>query len=228
MMRKAVTRRLQAIASLRRVIRMSGDSLSERLAQRPAAPRGVGLGYGAVFEHWDADLASVERQLASAEEAYVRAKDRLAGVRGLRDEANLSLYQKQTTIQGVLQGVLGSSELALEGIAGAVPQDVARLALRVRQTVALLRCLQQGGRWPADKVGIEVPDLIEPLDASGSRLGELVSELEDARVDVDMAKCRADAAVEGADGVVPWITRALESLCRLAGEDVLAGRIRAR
>ncbi|MCP3961162.1 MAG: hypothetical protein GY719_25225 [bacterium] len=228
MRRKAVTKRLKAIARLRSMIRVSGGELSERLARRPAAPRGEGFGYGEVFAHWDAELAAVERELAAAEDAYVRRKELIVTVRGLRDQAISDLYQEQTAVQGLLQSLPDSRELVLEGIAGAVPQDSSALALRARRTAVLLRRLQRTGRWRGDKVGVEVANLIEALEEGGRELEMLVSELEDAQAAVDAARCRAEERVAGVDGVVPWITRGLESLCRLAGQDGLAGRIRVR
>ncbi len=93
-MRKAALKQLKLIGKLRAVIRCSGPRLSERLAARPAAPRGEGFGYGSVFEHWAAELAAVERELTEAELAYERAKWGLERVRARVDRADWRLYEE--------------------------------------------------------------------------------------------------------------------------------------
>ncbi len=125
-MRKAVIKQLKLIQKLRAVIRISGPHLSERLAARPAAPRGEGFGYGPVFEHWDAELAAVEREVSEAELAYDQAKSDLEGVRERVDRTDWRLYEEVAGVRmamcladkelvkagGVKQGLVSLSGLA--------------------------------------------------------------------------------------------------------------------
>ena len=181
------------------MIRVSGVGLSRRLARRPAAPRAGSFSYRPVFEHWDGELAAVERELATAEDAYVHDKLRLVGLRQDRDEAGSSLYGEQMRLQGLLGALLEPGVLGAAGIAGSVPQGGIELVRRVECMVWLVRDLGSTGRWPLAWVGVDAGVIAGLLEEGRRELVAARRGLEQGRQASVALRCRADERVAEVD-----------------------------
>ena len=229
MRRKAVDKRLKSIARLRTVIASSRDRLSCRLAERPAAPRVERFSYGPVLDHLQAELAAVERRLTAAECAYAADQAKLASARQTRNRRVSDLYTLQCDARRLLQVVLGPrQQLELHMIGDTPSRSPLPLARQVKQTIPFLRNLEHVPPPPALAVTFDAPAFADKLQADLERVETSCAALARAEHATIAARCRADEAVAEVDRVFPWVLQAFEGLCRLAGEDRLARRIRAR
>ncbi|MCP3957137.1 MAG: hypothetical protein GY719_04735 [bacterium] len=228
MRRKTVTRRLDTIRKLRAMIRFSGDDLVHRLSRRAAAAVRESSPYRPVLEHFDAELATVERALGPAEDAYDRDKARLGGLRQQRNDAASKLRDEYKRLHRLLRAVVEPELLTGAGITCPPPAGTAVLARHVECTAHVLRDLDRAGQWPLARIGLPVALAAESLESGARQLTEAGRDLDRGVVAADISRNLADEAATRADRVVPWIARALASLWRLVGEDGYADRIRVR
>ena len=219
MKRKAVNKRLKAIANLRAHIRITGEGLGQRLARRPAAPRDATFSYQPVFDHFDAELITVERKLITAEDRYVRDQIRLAGRRQTRDRATSGLYRRQHSARRLLIGLFRSSRGAqLSSIVEPTPQAGPALARQARTAIDFLRRLDPEAPLPLPGVKLHARALADKLEARLGKFEDARAALEDASTAADASRYWANHAIAEHDRVVPWVARAFESFRRLAGD----------
>ena len=217
MRRKAVTRCLDTIRKLRATIRFSGEDLVHRLARRSAASVRESFIYRPVLEHWDAELATVESALSLAEDAYVRDKARLADLRRQRNKAALALREEYNRLHRLLRAVVDLEDLTCADIMTPPPVSATMLPRHVDCAAHLIRDLDREGHWPLSRIGLPAALVAESLAAGASELTDANRALDEAAVDVDLSHSQADDATDAAARVAPWIAKALDSLCRLAG-----------
>ncbi len=67
MTRKLATKRLKAVADMRRAVETCGTATAREIARRPAAPEHAEAAYRLVLEHLHAEIVALESQLESAE-----------------------------------------------------------------------------------------------------------------------------------------------------------------
>lgn len=230
MPRKPITRYLRSIARLRSTIKFSRATLGRHLAERPAAVSAAtgkpGFTYHPVFDHLDAELAAVHRELTAAESAYDCAQIEAIQLRRKRDRAAAKLHNQHTPIERFCRS---QPDLKGAGIVGPTPEAADALALQVSTTVEFLRSLAAAGPTPPGLrpgVKIDAGALADDLEAGLPRLNAAIRAVISADSDLRFARYRAEVAFNQAEGVVPWVSRTLENLSALAGEERLAGRIR--
>ncbi len=179
--KRAVARFLETVARLRAILYSARAPIARGLASRPAAPRGLKRAYLPVFDHFQAEVVAVERDLAAAEDARAAAELRPGELRRQRDEAASELYELAVPLQRFLVTlpVLGVGDRA------GVPTDPPALVQHAARTAALLRRLErdplppircgsleaaaaaaevEGGRWRLEA-------LLEDIDAAGAAVG---------------------------------------------------------
>ncbi len=216
MLRKTVSQRLKSIANRRCFLQVAGQDLGHRLAGRPAAPRDASFSYQPLFEHWLAELALVERRLATEERAYYHAKSRLADRRQKRNQAAAALHDRQAPIRRLVDA-LHDDLLQTGGITGAPPSDPIDLAREVQLMLSLLKDLDGSPQAPLVDLEIKLPALAAGLEAGVRELQAACSALAVEHPATTDARYRADQAATEAALVDSAIARSLDGLCRLAG-----------
>ncbi len=224
-MRKPARRILRSIARLRSSLQVCRDHLGRRLAERHAQ-RGA---YGPVFDHLDAELKTVESELADAENGLAADQLSAALLRQKRDRASLELRDRHRPIERFCRSQPG---LRGAGIVDSTPECPYALEQQATQTVDFLRALEAdaaaGRNPPALTAGVSVDTgaLADDLEGGLPRLQAAITAVERAESDVRLARGRANQGFVEAERVLSWVARMLDGLSGLAGEERLAARIR--
>jgi len=228
MRRKGVSRRSTSIAEVRSSLHAHRGRVGDRLDERPASKNAGTSSYQAHFDHMDAELATIQRELVRAEDAHVRMLIRIRQLRRQSQELTTEVYDKQTSARQILTGLYGSEhDFELAATSGNTPQVPQTLAEQVDQTVKLLR--DPEGAEPKKKVaGVAVDngDMADDLEASLERLATSRTDYQRTKKKADGTRQELRAALAEVDKTFPWVAANLESLFRLAGERELADRIR--
>ncbi len=227
MRRKDVDRRLGSIAEVRASVHAHRGQIGRQLEERPASPS-EGAYSQAYFDHMEAELATVESNLTTAEDAHVRKQIQVSKVRQRSEELTSSVYDKQTSARQILVGLFGSKhQFALTAASGSTPQGPQTLPEQVDQTVKLLR--NPAGDTPAKKVGgvdVDFGIMADDLELDLGQYRFSRTELERLRKEGDATRLATNQAIEAFDQVFPWVASSLEGTFRLVGERDLADRIR--
>ena len=122
MRRKAVSQRLRSVAEVRASIHTHRGTIGGQLDERQPPPSGEASFSQLYFDYMDAELASVELNLVSAEDEHVRRLVRIAQLRRQRDDLTASVYQKQVAARQILAGLYGADrDFELAAISGRTP-----------------------------------------------------------------------------------------------------------
>ncbi|MCP3996638.1 MAG: hypothetical protein GY722_16505 [bacterium] len=176
----------------------------------------------------EAELATVESNLTTAEDAHVRKQIQVSKVRQRSEELASSVYDKQTSARQILVGLYGSKhQFDLAATSGSTPQGPQTLPSQVDQTVKLLR--NPEGEAPAKKVGgvdVDFGVLADDLETDLEQYRSSRVDLERRRKEADATRLATNRAIEAYDQVFPWVASSLVGIFRLVGEHDLADRIR--
>ncbi len=229
MRRKPARKLLRSIATLRSTLRRSRRRLCRLLADRPAASHNTARPaqdrtYGPVFDHLDAELAIVERDLAAAEDNLAANRVRPIQLRGRRDLDAASLADLHTPIRRLL----GGQPIKGADILPVAPDSPEALAYHMTLAVDVLRALEREPPWPVGGVRVDAGVLADELEDGQRTLEASLRALEHSEWDVMHARSEANEAFARAGEVTSWVAWMLEGLSGLAGEEGLAGRIRNR
>ena len=224
MRRKPANQRLESITRLRRLLRTSRGRVDRGLRRLGAAASYGGLSCRRIFEQVDSELAGARRQLAAAEDAYVRDRFRPTLLRRQRDQLGADLLARHDSIRQLLASTLSHRYGA--AIVEPAPESVRPLIRHVRLTASLLRLLDLEPPRLAG-VSLDARALADELEPRADALAVLCDALEEACAAAGVASERADEALAEADRAVRWAVRGLEGLCALARLGDLAARIRA-
>ena len=224
MRRKPIVHRLRSIARLRSVLERTRRPLDRALRDRPAAR--VGLTYLPLLDHLHAELVTVERRLAGAEDAYFVAKAQAASLREERDRVADSLRQQHENVRRWLLSLYGDS---LRAVVGPAPQSPPALARHARRAVAVLRDLAHrpvtpvlgGGRIDPALLAVDLERRVEPLDV-------VLAQLDVAAAGIVAAQEHAARAMGEARQVESSVVRCVEGLGGLVGMGGSVGKRRTR
>ncbi len=225
MRRKSVRKVLKSIAQLRATLRSERDRIGGRLGQRLGAPIGAAQAYRTVLEHLEAELAALDTDLADAEDAYARVKQRLAELRQRRGRAASGLYKLHAPVQRLLASFPEGRGAGIVGLTAAAPRPLAEQAAR---TVDFLRQLEHAPPPPIRGIIIDPGAAASDLEAAGGRLEAVLEELEGAEARAAAARAEAETVIAHAGSVAPWVTRAIEGLAGLSRASSVGGRVRSR
>ncbi len=227
MRRKEVSRRLTSVAEVRTSQQTHRDRVGGKLDQRPAAQI-AGMLSQPYFDHMDEELAAIESELVTTEDAHVRNLVRLVQLRREGTALTSEVYDKQTAARQILVGLYGpESDYELAAASGETPRVAQPLAEQVDQTVKLLRdpvAIELAVRLKG--VTFELAVVADDLESSRDRLLKSRGEYQQTKKATDGTRILVNAAIEQFDRVFPWVASSLESIFRLAGEHQLADRIR--
>ena len=107
MRRKEVSRRLKSVAEVRASGHVHRDLVGRELDKRPAAQQ-AGAFSQPYFDNMDGELATIESDLVTAEDAHVRNLVRVVQLRRESTELASGVYEKQTSARQILVGLYGS------------------------------------------------------------------------------------------------------------------------
>ncbi len=220
-MRKSVRDLVSAIGRLRATIEVQRHRIARRLGERLAASPRAAEAYPPVLEHLEAELATLEADLVAAENAYLEAKQRLAGLRRLRERAVRDLHQLHAPLERHLTGIV---EMPGGGRGGAT-RDPHALVQQAGCTVDVLRVLESDPPPPILGVSLDPAAAAADLGAARERLAAVLGELTAEESDVKLAQAEAEAAIAHCESVAPWVARTLEGLAGLAQARRVSGRV---
>ncbi len=227
MRRKEVSRRITSVAEVRASKHAHRGRVGAKFDERPAA-QSAGALSKPYFDHMDGELATIEQDLITAEDAHVRNLIRIVRLRRESSELTAEVYEKQTSARQILVGTFGSeSAYELAAASGDTPRVHQTLAMQVDQTVKLLRD-PAAARPPVKVAGVTVEPGTMADDLEGSRqlLLEKRTDLQRTEKAADGTRDLVNIALKEYDQVFPWVASSLESTFRLVGEQELADRIR--
>ncbi len=227
MRRKEVSRRLTSVAEVRASQDAHRSQIGAKLDVRPAAQNAGALSQP-YFDHMDGELATIEQDLITTEDAHVRNLIRIVQLRRESTELTSEVYGKQTSARQILVGLYGNdSAYELAAASGNTPRVNQTLAMQVDQTVKLLR--DPAAVQPSAKVAgvtVELGTMADDLEGNRQLLLGKRTDLQRTVKAADGTRALVKVAIKEFDRVFPWVASSLESTFRLAGEHDLADRIR--
>ncbi len=221
MQRKAVTRRLEVLATMCSAIRTCGATVVDHLAGRPAAPGGAAASYRLILEHMHAELLALESQLEIAEGAYVASQQQLEKCKSRRDQALSSLEHRVREVKRFLTGFFQPHDLVRAGVGGATPRSAIPLCRHITATVDFLRRLDATVTPPILDISFDHAAMAGDLEAGADQLKAAITALDTARFEIESSRAQTRDALAAVKRVAPWIARLLECLGQLAGEPMV-------
>ncbi len=227
--REAVGNLLGTIRRMRAILRSARVPMARDLDARRPAPAGIRGAYLSVFEHFEAEVAAGERDLAAAEAARAAAELRPVELRQRRDQVASELSRLLARLQRFLVTLplLGDG-----GLAAGTPASPVELAAAAERVVELLRrlycfaCPPAGGPDPPPMFGVcfEAGAAAAELETASWRLEALLEELGTAEAAVVPARQEVMRVVRRTDRVAEAISEAMQGLAALAEDQSGAGR----
>ncbi len=223
MRRKPVREILQSLGQLRRTVVAERLQLARDLGGRLAAPREAANAYRAVLAHLEAELLSLETDLAAAEDAYGAEKQRPTAFRRRRDHAAAELYALHAPLRRLL-ATFPCIETA--GFVTQARREPDLLVAEASETLGVLRRFERDPPPPSRGIVIDPGPVAAELEAARGRLKTALGELEVAKARAGTAREEAKAAIRRTKEVAPWVTRTLEGLAGLARAGAVGVRVR--
>jgi hypothetical protein len=229
MRRKAVSRRLGAVAEVRASIHAHRGLVAAKLDERlPPSDGESTFGYQVYFDHMDGELEAVEQGLIASEDEHARKLAQIVQTRREKEELTDGLQDKQIAARQIVNGYFGEDRgFEVAAIKGRTPQDSKSLAEQVDQTTKFLR--DPAGESSPGRirgVSLDFEEMALDLETDLGSVESTSTEYIRLRKEADGTRQAVNAAIAGFDAVFPWVTSSLEGHFRLVGERELADRIR--
>ena len=204
-----------------RLVDALGESFGSFLAEGQVMPFATQLELCAKMLTRDLD------RLVATDRAYRDQKAREAVSRGLRDEQFELVSGGVVGLRQAFTGVYSDAKLAEIGFARRTPTVPAELLEQASHLVERLSdpALDLTGSRFGD-FQLDAPFLARELVGSVETFKQVSEELEREGRRTEASKLAKDDAVERYNKSFLWIARTVESLCRLAGLDEVARRVR--
>ncbi len=167
-----------------------------------------------------------ERMVETAR-AYRDQKAWEAVVRGLRNDKAKKVNSGVVGLRQAFTGIYSDEKLAEFGFARRTPQPPAELLEQSEHLVVRLgdEALDLTGSRFGD-FQLDAPFLAKELVGSVGDLRQAEDDLTEQKRRSEALKLAKDEATSEHDRSFPWIAQTVESLCRLAGLDEVAKRVR--
>lgn len=170
-------------------------------------------------------LTHTSATMASADEAHIHELSDDDPVRRARDEAHAALNDELVELREWMTGLFGARAVRALGFAADTPRDAAALSHFAGEVVKSLRekafpsPKRDGVSWSKAKEADKIEKLRGALEAALAEVNREVREAQGTLADKNVAIAAYDMAFSRA-------SRALEGIFVLAGETVLAERVR--
>ncbi len=165
-------------------------------------------------------------QLVAADRAYRDQRAQESLVRGRRDAAVTDVNRDVVDLNGALTGVYTPEKLAELGFARRTPQGPEELSEQASYLAVRLSAPDLDLSGARFEFQVEPSKLVESLLGSSETLKQVIEELAQEERKSEALMLAKDDALEVYNTSFLWIARTVESLCRLAGLDEVARRVR--
>ncbi len=226
---KSVTDRVRSCRAVLWAISTYGDRLVEKLGEMFGSllVEGQLLPFDVTLELFRKKLTRDLDGLVTTDRDYRDQKARESVVRTHKDELVGQVNFEVVGLRQAFTGVYSEEKLAEFGFARRTPQQPGGLLEQATHLVARL------GDPELDLTGsrfgdyqLDASKLAEALVKSVGELEPMADELARQERRTEALKLAKDEALEEYNGSFQWIARTVESLCRLAGLDEVAKRVR--
>lgn len=226
---KAVVARIRSCRAVLWALETHGRHLSENLGETfsPLLEEGQAMPFEVQIELFKKQLILVRDQLVSTDRAYRDQKAAESLVRGRRDTQAETVNKGVVGLRQAFTGIYSDDKLAAFGFARRTPQQPAELQEQASHLVERLEDpdLDLSGSRFGD-FQLDAQQLARELVGSVESLQEADEELAREERKTEALKLAKDDALEQYNKSFLWIARTIESLCRLAGLDEAAKRVR--
>lgn len=226
---KSVSGRVRSCHDVLGAIETFGDQMSGTLGEdfAPFLPEGQVMPFQATLELFAGRLSASSQRMVETDRAYRDQRTRETLFRGRRDDAASEVNDDVVGLRKAFGGIYREEKLAEVGFARRTPQSPGEL---LEQATHLATRLQDptldltGSRF--GDLQLEAAKLAAKLVASVASLEQASTALSRQERRTEARKLAKDEALEAHNSGFLWIARTVESLCRLAGLDEVAKRIR--
>lgn len=226
---KTVSDRVQSCKAVLWALETYGDRLVEILGESfgPLLEDGQALPFDVQFQLFTKQLRLVSDQMLGTARAYRDQKARESISRGTRDERAADVNSGVVGLRQAFAGIYSEEKLAEIGFARRTPQPPAELLEQASHLVDRLGDPEldlTGSRF--GEFQLDAQQLAQELVKSVKAMQEAADDLSrEVRRSEAMKLAKDDAIVEH-DRWFVWIARTVESLCRVAGLEEVAKRVR--
>lgn len=226
---KTVTDRMQSCRTVVGALEAHGDQLVRLLGTSfdPLLGEGEVMPFATQLALFRKRLIQDRDQLVESDRAYRDQRAQESLFRGQRDEEAKEVNADVVGLRRAFTGIYSEEKLAEFGFARRTPQNPGELQ---EQAIHLARRLQDpdldlsGSRF--GEFRLEASVLTGKLAQSVEALGDRIDDLTREERKSEALKLAKDDALKEYNRSFLWIARTVESLCRLAGLDEVARRVR--
>ncbi len=225
---QTVTARMQSCRTVVWAIDTHGGPMVDVLGPSftPLLGEGQVMPFETQLELFKKKLILDRDQLVAADRAYRDQRAQESLVRGRRDAAVKDVNRDVVDLNGALTGVYTPEKLAELGFARRTPQGPEELSEQASYLAVRLSAPDLDLSGARFEFQVEPSKLVESLLGSSETLKQVIEELAQEERKSEALKLAKDDALEVYNTSFLWIARTVESLCRLAGLDEVARRVR--
>ncbi len=226
---KSVTDRIRSSRAVLWAIETHGHRLVEILGEffGSLLEEGEAIPFEAQLALFKKKLILIRDRLVSTDRAYRDQKASESLVRGKRDEGAAQVNSDIVGLRQAFSGIYSDAKLAEFGFARRTPQQPAELLEQASHLIVRLDSPEldlSGSSY--DDFKLDAPHLARKLVRSVGSLQEADDELAGQERTSEALMLAKDDALAEYNRSFLWIARTVESLCRLAGLDEVAKRVR--
>ena len=226
---KAVTDRIQSCRAVLWAIDTHGDRLVDILGESfdPLLGEGQVMPFETQLELFKKKLILDRDQVVTSDRAYRDQKARESLSLAWRDDQVERVNSGVVGLRQAFTGIYSDKKLAEFGFARRTPQRPGELLEQASHLASRLGDPDldlSGSRF--GEFRLDAPDLAQELVRSVGTLQLAADDLAREERKTEAMKLAKDDAISGYNTSFLWIARTVESLCRLAGLDEVARRVR--